>query len=83
MEEEKVEVSDSSKSSSGDVIKGRKEMTHVSITIGLGCVDLTRDQLPDNVDRVPSPITISSPIRVSFKDNVIPNPSIVQDVTKE
>lgn len=83
MEEEEVEVFDSSRSGSGDVIKGRKEMTHVSTSIGLGCVDLTRDQFPDIVDRVPSPITISSLARVSSKDNIIPNPPIVQDVTKE
>ena len=72
-----MEVSDSSRPGLGDEIKGRKEMTHVLATIGLRCMDLTRDQFPDTVDRVPSPIMISSPIIISSKDNVIPNPLIV------
>lgn len=79
MEEEEVEVSDSSQSGSGGGIK-EKEMTHVSTTIGLGCVELIRDQFPETMDRVPSPVTISSPGRVSSKDNA--NPSIVQDVIR-
>ena len=72
-----MEVSYSSRSSSGDVIKGRKEMTHVSTTIGLGCVDLARDWFPNTMDRVPSPIMISFPTRVSSKDIVIANPLIL------
>ena len=75
MEEEEVEVLDSSQSSSGRGTKEKKELMHVSITIRLGCVDLTQNQFPKTVNRVPSPITISSTIRVSSKDNA--NPSIV------
>jgi hypothetical protein len=43
MEEEEVEVFDSSRSISKEGIKGRKQMSHVLATIRLGCVDLTKD----------------------------------------
>ena len=43
MQEEEVEVFDSSRSGLGGGIKDRKDMTHVSFTIGFGCVDLTQD----------------------------------------
>ncbi len=43
MEEEEMEVSDSSWSSLGGGIKEKKEMMYVLATIELGCMDLTRD----------------------------------------
>ena len=53
-EDNEVEVSESSRSSSGGVTKGSKEMTHVSASITMGCVDLTQDQFLDMVERAPS-----------------------------
>ena len=41
MEEEEVEVSNSSMSSSGGVTKDGKETTHVLTSIVMGCMELT------------------------------------------
>lgn len=60
--EMEVDISDSSASGSGDEDNGSKEVTHVSTSLTMNVVDLTLDQFLDIVDdRVPSPMTTSSP----------------------
>ena len=56
-------------------MKENKEVSHVLGTIELGCVDLTSDQFPDKANRVPSLITISSPVKAFSNENA--NPPIV------
>ena len=56
------EISDSSKSNSGN--GKEKEVSHVLTMVVPGCVDLTKDQFPKMMDRMPSPVMISSPIKV-------------------
>ena len=63
MEEEEEEDLDSSRPCLGEGMKDNKEVSHILATIWLGCVDLTRDHFPNMVDRVPSPITISSLVK--------------------
>jgi len=76
-EEKEVEVSNSLMLGSGGATKGSEEMTHISSSITIGCVDFTQDQLPDMVERAPSPMTMSSPIKVSPKEMCTSNPSVL------
>lgn len=53
MEEFEEGISNSSRSNSGND-KENKEVSHVSIVIVPRCVDLTKDQFPKMMDRIPS-----------------------------
>lgn len=65
------EIFDSSKSNSGNH-KENKEVPHVSEMVVPRCVDLIKDQFPKLVDRMLTPITISSPIKVGSKKPLTP-----------
>ncbi len=79
MEEVEEEILDSSRL---DLSKGKenKEVLHVLAIVDLGCVDLTKDQFPNMVDKMPSSIIISSHVKVISKNAT--NPLIVHDTTK-
>ena len=69
--EVKGEISNSSKSNSGNV-KEIKAVSHVSVTMVLGCVDLTKDQFPEMMDEMPSHVTISSLVKAGSIKATIP-----------
>ena len=66
MEGVEVEISDSSRSILGNG-KENKEVSHVLAMVVPKCVDLTKDQFPKMVDRMPSNLTISSLVKEGSK----------------
>ena len=63
MEEVEEEIFGSSKLNSSNN-RENKEVSHVSVRVVPRCVDLTKDQFPEMMDRMPSRVNISSPIKV-------------------
>ena len=63
MEKVDEEISNSSRSELGDY-KVNKEVSHASKMVVPECVDLTKDQFLEMLNRISSPIKISSPTKL-------------------